>query len=81
YCDHHALGLRQRLRLMSRVCRLVHHAHKSLIVHRDLKPSNILVTDDGKPRLLDFGIAKLLDPSLDVAATARGKAVMTPACA
>lgn len=54
--------LEERLRLLSRVARVVQFAHGRLIVHRDLKPSNILVQSDGSPRLLDFGIAKLLDP-------------------
>jgi serine/threonine-protein kinase len=55
----------ERLRLLSRVARVVQFAHGRLIVHRDLKPSNILVQPDGSPRLLDFGIAKLLDPGAD----------------
>ena len=54
----------ERLRLFRQVCAAVHYAHQNLVVHRDLKPGNILVTGDGTPKLLDFGIAKLLDPEL-----------------
>jgi eukaryotic-like serine/threonine-protein kinase len=56
------LPLRERLALFREVCAAVHFAHQNLVVHRDLKPGNILVTGDGAPKLLDFGIAKLLDP-------------------
>jgi len=56
------LSTRQRLELFRAVCAAVQYAHQHLIVHRDLKPGNILVTADGTPKLLDFGIAKLLDP-------------------
>jgi len=62
YADGHSLNISQRLKLFIEVCGAVHHAHQNLIVHCDLKPSNILVTEDGVPMLLDFGIAKLLDP-------------------
>jgi len=64
YCDLHTLDTSQRLKLFLRVCGAVEHAHRKLIIHRDLKPANILVIDDGTPKLLDFGIAKLLDPEL-----------------
>ncbi len=61
YCRHHDLDLRARCRLFLKVCEAVSYAHRSLVVHRDLKPGNILVTADGSPKLLDFGVAKLLD--------------------
>lgn len=61
YCRNHQLPLEQRLKMFQQICDAVSHAHANLIVHRDLKPSNILVTPSGDVRLLDFGIAKLLD--------------------
>ncbi|PNS08629.1 serine/threonine-protein kinase [Solilutibacter silvestris] len=61
YAREHALDTRERIALFRQVCGAVSHAHANLIVHRDLKPSNILVSADGEVRLLDFGIAKLLD--------------------
>jgi serine/threonine protein kinase/Tfp pilus assembly protein PilF len=61
YCDSRCLSVEQRLRLFQVVCSAVHRAHQNLVVHRDLKPSNILVARDGTPKLLDFGIAKMLD--------------------
>ena len=78
YCDSRRLPIARRLEIFQQVCSAVAYAHRNLIVHRDLKPSNILVTADGVPRLLDFGIAKLLNPELSgEALTATGLA-LTP---
>lgn len=60
YCDELHLPILERLNIFTKVCEAVHFAHQNLIVHRDLKPNNIFVTSDGKPKLLDFGISKLL---------------------
>lgn len=83
YCSRHSLSLRERLKLFRRVCAAVHYAHQNLVVHRDLKASNILVTEEGAPRLLDFGIAKLLQggTAQGSSATMPGLAPMTPASA
>ncbi|MDZ4813787.1 MAG: serine/threonine-protein kinase [Pseudomonadota bacterium] len=76
FCSEHRLPLRRRLELLLAVCRAVQHAHGSLIVHRDIKPSNILVSSDGTPKLLDFGVAKLLDG--EDGETQTGMAALTP---
>ena len=83
YCQAQQLGIRDRLQLFRQVCAAVHYAHQNLVVHRDLKPSNILVAADGTVKLLDFGIAKVLNPgddSLDPL-TQAGAAPMTTAYA
>jgi eukaryotic-like serine/threonine-protein kinase len=65
HCDELRLGIEARLALFRTVCRAVQHAHQNLVIHRDIKPSNILISSAGEVKLLDFGVAKLLDPSSD----------------
>ncbi len=81
YCDQHKLNTSARLQLFRSVCSAVHYAHQNLIVHRDLKPGNILATADGTPKLLDFGIAKLLhhdSSAQSLAQTMSGARLLTP---
>ena len=79
YCDGEGLSIPARLELFLDVCAAVHFAHQNLVVHRDLKPANILITQNGVPKLLDFGIAKILDPDqTEPALTVLGRQAMTP---
>ena len=81
YCDQKRLTINERLALFRKVCAAVAYAHQNLVVHRDIKPSNILIAPDGEPKLLDFGIAKLLAPGpfdLTVETTATGANLLTP---
>lgn len=81
YCNHNRLSVESRLNVFRDVCLAVQHAHQRLIIHRDIKPANLLVTEEGIPKLLDFGIAKLLnpDPSYEMpTATMTVLRMMTP---
>jgi serine/threonine protein kinase/tetratricopeptide (TPR) repeat protein len=82
YCDAHKLNITDRLQLFRAVCAAVHYAHQHLVIHRDIKAGNILVTAEGIPRLLDFGIAKLLAEGPGISDhTLTGTRAMTPDCA
>ncbi|MEZ5285664.1 MAG: serine/threonine-protein kinase [Vicinamibacterales bacterium] len=80
YCDQHQLDTTARLDLFQQVCAAVQYAHQNLVIHRDIKPANVLVTSDGLPKLLDFGIAKLLSHDHDTAAplSQEGARALTP---
>jgi tetratricopeptide (TPR) repeat protein len=81
YCQSHHPGLRERLQLFLNIGDAVEHAHRNLVVHRDLKPSNILITTEGRPKLLDFGIAKIYSQEPDnepLTATLAGTRLLTP---
>ncbi len=78
YCAANKLSISERLKLFRRVCAAVQYAHQKLVVHRDLKPGNILVNRDGAPKLLDFGVAKLLAPDAGQTRTATEQRLLTP---
>ena len=79
YCRDKRLQISERLELFRKICSAVSYAHQRLVIHRDIKPANIRVTSEGEPKLLDFGIAKLVDPAASaIEQTMTFAAVMTP---
>ena len=78
YCNQHNLDVTARLEIFQKVCSAVQYAHQHLVVHRDLKPSNIMVTADASPKLLDFGISKLVSPEDDALQTQTEFRALTP---
>lgn len=78
YCDRLSLSITERLQLFQQVCAAISYAHRNLVIHRDIKPTNILVTAEGIPKLLDFGIAKILQSDPAERSTVTGMHFMTP---
>ena len=81
WCDERRLDVKQRLAVFDQVCRAVHFAHQNLVIHRDIKPANVLVDTHGQVKLLDFGIAKLIEDSVDPDQTRTQLRMITPSAA
>lgn len=81
YCDNHRLTIKERINLFCRICDTVQFAHRNLVIHRDLKPANILINKNGEVKILDFGIAKLLDEGQQRHTLTTGNRMLTPAYA